>query len=137
MARLPIRWLASFSDGADFLGYWQLTTDRKFAPLAAQEAIRTSPHQKSDIPNAGGCAARTVITITPSEVLKIARTIKEIPSSFDAVGWLEEKWEEISIVAQQAAKDVIWEALAIGLADHPLVLAERENTQTKSQSKME
>ena len=62
------------------------------------------------------------ITITPLDVVAIAEGIKKLPLNFDAVAWLERNKQDIQIVAMEAVKDIVYEALEIGLADHPLVL---------------
>jgi hypothetical protein len=71
------------------------------------------------------CGARVVITITLAEVSEIAETVHTLPDDFDPAAWLAENREDIAIVATEAVRDVVWEALEIGLADHPLVLRHR------------
>ena len=77
-------------------------------------------------------APRVVIVVTPEHVNEIAETISELSSNFDPVEWLEETWGDISIVATEAVKDVVWEALAIGLADHPLVISHQAQARARN-----
>lgn len=65
---------------------------------------------------------RVAIIVTLDEIKEIAQTVKNLPSDFDPATWLQENRQDIGIVATEAVRDVIWEALEIGLADHPLVL---------------
>ena len=62
------------------------------------------------------------ITITPLDVMAIAAGVKTLAPDFDPVTWLEQNKKYVVIVATEAAKDIVYEALEIGLADHPLVL---------------
>lgn len=68
---------------------------------------------------------RVAIIVTLDEIKEIAQTVKSLPSDFDPATWLQENRQDIGIVATEAVRDVIWEALEIGLADHPLVLRQR------------
>ena len=69
------------------------------------------------------CFSRqVVVVVTSTLVSEIAETIEDLPGDFDPATWLEKNQEDISIVATEAIRDVVWEALKIGLADHPLVL---------------
>lgn len=63
-----------------------------------------------------------VVTLTFDEVSNIAAEVKVLPEDFDPVSWLEENFENIATLATAAVKDLVIEALEIGLADHPLVL---------------
>jgi hypothetical protein len=63
-----------------------------------------------------------VVTLTFDEVSNIAGEVKILPEDFDPVSWLEENFENIATLATAAVKDLVIEALEIGLADHPLVL---------------
>ncbi len=65
---------------------------------------------------------RVAIIVTLDEIKGIAQTVKRLPSDFDPATWLQENRQDIRIVATEAVRDVIWEALKIGLADRPLVL---------------
>ena len=62
------------------------------------------------------------IVITLVEVAKIAETIEGLTEDFDPATWLEENRAAVTIVATEAVKDVVYEALEFGLADHPFVL---------------
>ena len=63
-----------------------------------------------------------LVTVTAAEVGEIAEQVDGLPEDFDPAVWLAENRTEITIVATEAVKDVIYEALEIGLADHPLIL---------------
>jgi hypothetical protein len=63
-----------------------------------------------------------LVTITPTEVGRIAADVKASTENFDPVGWLEQNCENIATLAMAAVKDIVIEGLEIGLADHPLVL---------------
>jgi hypothetical protein len=65
---------------------------------------------------------RVVIVVTSTVVNEIAKTIKDLPTDFDPASWLQQNHANLSIVAPQAVRDVVWEVLKIGLSDHPLVL---------------
>ncbi len=67
-------------------------------------------------------APHVVIIISPSVVGQIANSVKRLPGDFDPTVWLKEHREKIAIVATEAVREVVWEALEIGLRDHPLVL---------------
>lgn len=67
-------------------------------------------------------ARRVVLVVTSTVVSEIAKTIEDLPGDFDPVEWLDENQQDISIVAAEAIRDIVWEALKIGLADHPLVV---------------
>ena len=69
--------------------------------------------------------AYCVVTLTSAEVGDIAAEVKNLPTNFDPVTWLENNLENIATLATAAARDIIIEALEIGLADHPLVLLSR------------
>ena len=66
--------------------------------------------------------AYCVGSLTSSEVANIASEVKVLPANFDPVSWLEENFESIVTLATAAVRDIVIEALEIGLADHPLVL---------------
>jgi hypothetical protein len=66
-------------------------------------------------------ARRVVVVVTATIVGDIAKTIEDLPGDFDPVEWLDQNQQDISIVATEAIRDIVWEALKIGLADHPLV----------------
>lgn len=68
---------------------------------------------------------RVVIVISPTVVGQIAKSVNRLPGDFDAAAWLKENREDIAIVATEAIREVVWEALELGLADHPLVLRRR------------
>ena len=70
------------------------------------------------------CAPRVVIVVSPTVVGQIAKSVK-LPGDFDPAAWLKENRENIAIVATEAIREVVWEALELGLADHPLVLCRR------------
>ncbi|HEY2532779.1 MAG TPA: hypothetical protein VGJ20_33430 [Xanthobacteraceae bacterium] len=70
-------------------------------------------------------APRVVIVISPTVVDQIAKSVDRLPGDFDPVAWLKENREDIAIVASEAIREVVWEALELGLADHPLVLHRR------------
>ena len=119
------RWRAYLSDWwllflryRQFAHRWHLSG----SPLAVEETRWARAQYKSSVRSARWYTPRIVIIISPAEVNEIAQTISDLPSNFDPVEWLEETWADVSIVATEAVKDVVWEALAIGLADHPLVL---------------
>jgi hypothetical protein len=65
---------------------------------------------------------RVTILITPADVLEVAETVASLPEDFEPVAWLIENLDNITLVAKEAVKDVLYEALEIGLDDHPLVL---------------
>ena len=66
-----------------------------------------------------------VIIITPTVVSEIAEEVEILPEDFEPTRWLEENRGDIVILATEAVKDIIYEALEIGLADHPLLLHRR------------
>jgi hypothetical protein len=68
---------------------------------------------------------QVVVVVTPAEVREIAETVEALPENFDPATWLEENRADIVIVATEAVKDVVFEALEFGLFDHPLVLQRR------------
>jgi hypothetical protein len=118
------RWRGYLADCLSLLlGYRWFSHEWFISGSALAEETRWAPgRQKHASQGAHCCAPNVVIVITPADVNKIAETIKGRPDNFDPVEWLEETWVDISIVATEAVKDVVWEGLAIGLADHPLVL---------------
>lgn len=65
------------------------------------------------------------IIITPTVVSEVAEEVESLPENFEPTRWLEENRADIVIVATEAVKDIIHEALEIGLADHPLLLHRR------------
>lgn len=69
--------------------------------------------------------AYCVVALTSGEVSQIASEVKDLPKNFDPATWLENNLENIATLATAAARDIIIEALEIGLADHPLVLRSR------------
>jgi len=73
-----------------------------------------------------------VVTLTSTEVSKIAAEVKILPENFDPVSWLEENFESIATLATEAVRDLVIEALEIGLADHPLVLRGQRTTTAKT-----
>jgi hypothetical protein len=66
--------------------------------------------------------AYCVVTLTVNDVREIATEVKSLPERFEPVTWLEENYESIATLATAAVRDIVIEALEIGLADHPLVL---------------
>jgi hypothetical protein len=70
-------------------------------------------------------APRVVIVISPTVVGQIAKSVNRLSGVFDPAAWLKENREDIAIVATEAIREVVWEALELGLADHPLVLRRR------------
>ena len=68
---------------------------------------------------------RVAIIISPMVVGQIAKSLERLPSNFDPAAWLKQNRDPIAIVAAEAVKEVVLEALEIGLADHPLVLRRR------------
>ena len=64
----------------------------------------------------------SVVTLTAHEVSEIATEVKSLPKRFDPVSWLEENYDNVATLAIAAVKDIVIEALEIGLADHPLIL---------------
>ena len=73
-----------------------------------------------------------VVTLTANEVSEIAAEVKRLPEHFEPVSWLEENFESIAAVATAAVRDIVIEALEIGLADHPLVLLNRRAATLKT-----
>jgi hypothetical protein len=73
-----------------------------------------------------------LVTITPTEVGKIAAEVKASTENFDPVSWLEQNGESIATLATAALKDIVIEGLEIGLADHPLVLRAQLTATAKS-----
>lgn len=63
-----------------------------------------------------------VIIITQADVSEIAETVESLPDNFDPLAWLEQNRIDLGIVVSEAVKDVIFDALEVGLVDHPLVL---------------
>ena len=55
------------------------------------------------------------ITITASEVGEMAQEVGNLPRDFDPATWLEENAADLTIVAAEAAKEVVYEALELGL----------------------
>jgi hypothetical protein len=72
-----------------------------------------------------------VITLTSDEVSEIAKEVRVLPDNFDPASWLEENFDSIAALATAAARDIVIEALEIGLADHPLVLLGRRASVAK------
>ena len=54
------------------------------------------------------------ITITASEVGEMAQEVGNLPQDFDPATWLEENAADLTIVATEAAKEVVYEALELG-----------------------
>jgi hypothetical protein len=67
----------------------------------------------------------SLVTLTSDEVSKIAKEVKVLPENFDPVTWLRENFDSIVTLATAAARDIVIEALEIGLDDHPLVLLQQ------------
>jgi hypothetical protein len=76
--------------------------------------------------------AYSVVTLTSDEVSKIAAEVKVLPKNFDPASWLEENFDSIATLAMAAARDIVVEALEIGLADHPLVLLGQRTSVSKT-----
>jgi hypothetical protein len=70
-------------------------------------------------------ATYILVTITPKEVGNIAGEVKVSTEYFDPVTWLEQNCVSIATLATAAVKDIVIEALEIGIADHPLVLRDQ------------
>ena len=51
--------------------------------------------------------------------------MENLPENFEPTRWLEENRGDIVILATEVLKDIIYEALEIGLADHPFLLHRR------------
>ncbi len=51
------------------------------------------------------------VMITVAEVGEMAREVGDLPQDFDPVTWLEENHADLTIVATEAVKEVIYEAL--------------------------
>jgi hypothetical protein len=77
-------------------------------------------------------APRVVIVISPALVGQIAKSVDRLPGDFDPATWLKENREDITIVATEAIREVVWEALELGLADHPLVLRGRSGSSNEN-----
>jgi hypothetical protein len=61
-----------------------------------------------------------LVMITAAEVGEMAKAkeIGDLPPDFDPATWLEENHADLSIVATEAVKEVVYEALELGLANH-------------------
>ena len=51
------------------------------------------------------------VIITATEVGEMAREVGDLPQDFDPVTWLEENHDELTIMATETVKEVIYEAL--------------------------
>ena len=90
----------------------RILSSREIGTSTLQSGERAVPHD----------VAYCVVTLTASEVNDIAEEVRSLPERFEPVSWLEENYESIATLATAAVRDIVIEALEIGLADHPLVL---------------
>jgi hypothetical protein len=80
------------------------------------------------VPNVAYCVA----TLTSADVSRIAKEVKSLPENFESLSWLEQNFESIATLAAAAIRDIVIEALEIGLSDHPLILCAQRNQPAKT-----
>jgi len=61
---------------------------------------------------------RILVMITATEVDEMAQEVGYLPQDFDSAIWLEENRAELTVVATEAVKEVVYEALEQGLANY-------------------
>jgi hypothetical protein len=59
------------------------------------------------------------VMITATEVGEMAQEVSNLPHGFGPAIWLEENRADLTVVATEAVKEVVYEALELGLANHP------------------
>jgi hypothetical protein len=57
------------------------------------------------------------VMITATEVGEMAQEVGNLPHGFDPAIWLEENRADLTVVATEAVKEVVYEALELGLAN--------------------
>jgi len=56
-----------------------------------------------------------LVTVTASEVAEMAQEVGNLPQDFDPAAWLEENAGDLAVVATEAVREVVYEALELGL----------------------
>lgn len=61
-----------------------------------------------------------LVMITAAEIGEMAKEVGDLPQDFDPATWLEEHHADLTAAAAEAVNEVIYEALELGLANHPI-----------------
>ncbi len=75
------------------------------------------------------------IIVTPEGISELAALVVNVgaalPADFQPAAWLHAHRVDLKILADEAVKDVVFDALLFGLEDHPLLKALRMSSNGK------
>jgi hypothetical protein len=62
------------------------------------------------------------VTVTATEVREMAEEVGYVSQDFDPALWLEENRVDLTVVATEAVKEVVYEALELGLVNRTRIV---------------
>jgi len=62
------------------------------------------------------------VTLTATEVREMAEEVGYVSQDFDPALWLEENRVDLTVVATEAVKEVVYEALELGLVNRTRIV---------------